>query len=508
MTPYRIVACAALLFSSAVASASGGRWMPDLRHLDAIPMHSLPTLNLQKAVNTAVSKNNPLQFAVPASLPLTLDDGTWEPLDDGSWSWRTRIYSAGAKTLNLHFSQFSLPEGASLMLYDPTGAAIAGPYTKDSQTSDGQLWTSVVNGETVIAEVRTPASVKDQVKLQVGEVNHGYRNLAESGVGQFGKSGSCEINVICPQGSPYQSNQARALALITISGQYLCSGQLINNVRKDNTPYFLTAYHCGVTSSTASSVVFYWNYQSSACTPSDEPSTNQSQSGSTFVAGDATSDFTLIKTASQPSSSFKLYLAGWNAGSAAPQSGGVIHHPEGDVTKVSLFSSPATKQDGATLCLDSVLNAVCANSRKVNVWQVRYSQGVTEGGSSGSALYDQNGLIVGQLSGGSTSCSADPSKTSDIFGRLNAAWTANSSSDGQLKANLDPDDTGTLSLSGQNLGSYTPSTTTSSSDSTTSSSSSSSGGGGGGAFAPLTLLGLAALGLFRRRATSRRASSV
>lgn len=498
MTSYKFLVCATLFIFSTVVSAADGRWAPDLRHLDAIPMHSLPVLNMQKAVTTAKSKNNPLQFAVTASLPLTLDDGAWEQLNDGSWSWRTRIYSVGAQTLNLHFSQFSLPEGASLMLYDPSGSAIAGPYTKADQTTDGQLWTSVVNGETVIAEVRTPASMKDQVQLQIGEVNHGYRSLAKSGVGQFGDSGSCEINVACPAGDPYRSNQARALALITINGRYLCSGQLINNVRRDNTPYFLTAYHCGITSSTAGSVVFYWNYQSSACTPSDEPSSNQTQSGSTFVAGDATSDFTLIRTAHQPKSSYNLYLAGWNAGSTAPQSGGVIHHPEGDVTKVSIFSTPASKQDGATLCLDDVLSAVCTKSRKVNVWQVRYSQGVTEGGSSGSALYDQNGLIVGQLSGGSTSCSASSSAT-DIYGRLNAAWTASTSSSGQLKANLDPDDSGTLSLSGQNLGTYSDSNTT---------AAGSSGGGGGGAFAPLTLLGLTVFGLLRRRAISRRASSV
>lgn len=499
MTRNQLLACATLLFVSATASASGGRWTPDLRHLDAIPMHSLPVLNMQKAVTTATSKNNPLQFAVPASLPLTLGDGTWEQLDDGSWSWRTRIYSSGAQTLNLHFSQFNLPEGASLMLYDPTGSAIAGPYTRESQTADGQLWTSVVNGDTVIAEVRTPAVVKDQIRVQVAEVNHGYRDLAKSGVGQFGQSGSCETNVACPAGDPYRSNQARALALITIKGAYLCSGQLINNVRRDNTPYFLTAYHCGITKSTAGSVVFYWNYQSSTCTPSNEPSSNQSQSGATFVAGDSTSDFTLIKTAQQPSSSYNLYLAGWNAGSAAPQSGGVIHHPEGDVTKVSIYNTPASKQDGATLCLDNVLGAVCTNSRKVNVWEVRYSQGVTEGGSSGSALYDQNGLIVGQLSGGSTSCTSS-SNASDIYGRLNAAWTANSSSNGQLKANLDPDDSGKLTLGGQNLGSYGGS-------SATTNSSSGGGGGGGGALPPLTLAGLVLLGLLRRRAISRRASS-
>lgn len=459
-------------------------------------MHSLPTLNMQKAVATAISKDQPLQFAVAAPLPLTLSDGAWSKLDDGSWSWRTRIFSAGAQSLNLHFSKFHVPAGAALWLYDPSGEALAGPYTSANQLGDNQLWTAVVSSETVIAELRVPAAVKDQVRLQLAEVNHGYRGFAKAGTGSFNDSGSCEIDVACSAGQPYL-NQARALARITIGGTTLCSGQLVNNVRQDNTPFFLTANHCGVSSGNASSVVFYWNYQNSSCGGNGIEPSYQTQSGSVWVAGDSNSDFTLIKTAQQPDSSFNLFLAGWNASNNVPNSGAVVHHPAGDVTKVATYSSPAKSENNQRLCVGSLpLIGSCTNTRSVNVWRVSYSQGITEGGSSGSALYDQNKLIVGLLSGGSTACGSG-SGTSDIFGRINSAWTGKSPSNAQLKAHLDPDDTGTLTVSGKNLGSVTSSSGSSSGGSGSSGSSGSSGGGG--AFPPLTLAGLVTLILLRRR---------
>jgi len=496
----QLIACTFLLTAS--FSASAASLTPDLRNLDALPIHSLPALNMQKAVSAAISKGQPLQFAVSAPLSLTLDDGNWTQLDDGNWSWRTRVYSAGAQSLNLHFSQFDLPADATLWLYDTSGEVIAGPYTSANELSDKQLWTAVVNGETAIVELRVSSASKNQVRLQLAEVNHGYRGFAKAGTGSFGDSGSCEIDVACTAGQPYLA-QARALARITINGTSLCSGQLVNNVRQDNTPFFLTANHCGISDSNASSVVFYWNYQNSRCGGTGVEPSYQTQSGSIWIAGDVGSDFTLLKTAQHPNTSFNLYLAGWNAGNSAPQSGGIVHHPAGDVTKIAIYSSPAVSANNQKLCTGSLpVTGTCTSTRSVNVWRVSYTQGVTEGGSSGSALYDQNKLIVGQLSGGSTACGGSSSAT-DIYGRTNAAWTATSAATGQLKKNLDPDNTGTLTLAGKNLGAL-------------SSGDGGSGipvGGGssksrGGAMPAFTLLGLAVFGLIRRRLISRRASSV
>ncbi len=515
----RLLVCVSLLTIS--ISASAAKLVPDLRQLDAVPMHALPALAMQKAVVSAVTKNQAMQFAVGAPLSLTLSDGSWQQLDDGSWSWRTRVYSAGAQTLNFEFAKFHMPANGQLWIYDADGQRVDGPYTHTNENADGKLWTAVTLGDTAIIEVRVPAAEKDQLQLQLSRVHHGYRGFenASKALSGFGKSGSCESNIACPVGASW-TNQSRAVARITIGGEYLCTGQLVNNVRQDNTPYFLTAYHCtiGQTSATpASSVVFYWNYQFSQCSNSStEPTSYQTQTGSSLIAGNQTADFTLVKLNSAPDSSVNAYLQGWNASTSdVPNAGAVIHHPEGDVKKISTFdaSVAAPKRTAATLCVAST-DGNCTSSRSINAWQVYYSQGVTEEGSSGSGLLNQDQLLIGQLSGGQSACNGNTGNgLYDIYGRLDYGWTASSSSNSQLKANLDPDGTGTLSLAGKDFntaavtnGGTTGATSTPTTTSTNISSSSSNGGGG--ALPPLTLAGLAALLALRRRLAARRAPPV
>jgi hypothetical protein len=463
--------------------------VPDLQHLDSLPMHALPLQIVSSKVQAATSKVQPYQFAVSAALPLGLGDGVWQQLDGGIWSWRTRVYSANAQTLNFHFDQFRLPPDGALWIYDAQGRQIDGPYTESSATPDGQLWTAVVPGETAVLELRVPAAEKSLTQLHLAEVNHGFRGFSgKAGTGSFGDAGSCETDVACPAGQPWL-NEARALARISINGNTLCSGQLINDIPQDNTPYFLTAFHCGVTSSTAGSVVFYWNYQNASCGGNGQEPSFQTQSGATFVAGDQGSDFTLVKTAQLPSPSFHLYQSGFDASTSTPQSGAVVHHPEGDVTKISTYSTPA-KTSTTSLCEGSIVAGLClGSSHTITTWDITYSQGITEPGSSGSALYNQNHRIVGQLSGGNTSCSN--SGGDDVYGRTDVAWTANAAASGQLKAWLDPGNTGALGVGGKDLNGAA------SSSSGNGGGGSSGGSGGGGSFTPLTLAALLLLVLLK-----------
>ena len=221
------------------------------------------------------------------------------------------------------------------------------------------------------------------------------------------------------------------------SSNFICTGQLVNNFRQDSTPYFLTANHCGTTANNSSSVVLYWNLQRASC-GSGDGNLSQTQSGSLFRASDATADFTLLQLNAAPSANFNAHYAGFDAGGSAPQSGVAIHHPQGDVKKISLYNT--------TSCSTSVN----IDGRNTDAWAIRWAQGTTEVGSSGSGLFNQSRRLVGVLSGGDASCS-NPGGT-DYFGRLVRAWQAGNTSSGQLKAWLDPDNSGRVSLCGQNPG--------------------------------------------------------
>jgi lysyl endopeptidase len=72
-----------------------------------------------------------------------------------------------------------------------------------------------------------------------------------------------------------------------------------------------------------------------------------------------------------------------------------IHHPNGDQKKISQTTLATT----ASKYEDN------ANWASINTHiKVTWAQGTTESGSSGSALFNPEGRIVGQLHGGAASC--------------------------------------------------------------------------------------------------------
>ena len=436
---------AATLLMALSAAAVAADFKPVLTGLDSIPLHSLPVLKTQKAVAVAQSKTAPFQFAVGAALPLKMSDGVWTKIDSNTWSWRTRIFSANAETLNFEFAKFHMPVGGAMWIYDAAGQLVQGPYTSAQENPNGKLWTAVVPGDTAVIEARVPASVKDQMQIELGQVNHGFRGFGKTGTGDV--SGSCEIDVACAQAAPW-SSEVHSVARITVGGTLLCTGQLLNNTGHNNDPLFITANHCeignassGANSFPPSSVAFYWNYVNNQCGSGTDTGLGQNQIGSTLVAGDVTSDFTLLRLTQAPDPAFNAYLAGWTASSSdAPQNGAIIHHPEGDVKKITFYNTSPTR-----LAESQEFTGFFNETRSIKTWQVRYSSGSVEEGSSGSGIYDQNHRIFGLVSGGSAACG---NTAFDYYSRFDVAWASNSSTTAQLKAHLDPGNTGALLLNG------------------------------------------------------------
>jgi hypothetical protein len=505
---------AAVLLCLAAGAAAAADFHPDIAAAASVPRYVADGATVAKAVAAAqASKSRPLQFAVAAPLVLGLDQGVWST-ENGTAVWRARVASPGARSLGLEFSRFAMPAGGALYVYDVAGTLVQGPYTQDSQTAEGRLWTALVQSEEAVIEVRVPAALRSALVLTLGNIDHGYLDFATAaGIAKASnalgaEAGACEINVACTQGNNW-SNEIRSVGVITINNQTVCSGTLINDIPQDGTPYFLTANHCGITSSSlASSVVFYWNYQSSTCS-GDSGSLNQNQNGSALIAGDVNADFTLLRLNAKPSSSYNLYYAGFDASGSGSSSGVGIHHPGGDIKKISSSCTAAVQQ--------TVTFTDTTPSRTVQAWQINWTSGVTEPGSSGSGFWNQNRQLIGVLSGGGSSCSTPTGN--DYYARLDVAWTANTASSGQLKASLDPSNTGQRSVCGLDAASLaagskcstttivaTPCTAatgggggTTGSTVVAGSNNAGSGSGGGGVFGPWLLLLMAPLALGRRR---------
>ena len=240
---------------------------------------------------------------------------------------------------------------------------------------------------------------------------------------------------------------------------FICTGSLINNTNEDNKPFFLTANHCftdpnGVASNPASySMRFNWISPNPDCaTTAGSPNgpINFVMNGSTLRARNAGSDVMLVEINNDIPVDWDVTYAGWDRSDSAPTFQVGIHHPSGDIMKICRDDNPATKvtQFGTqTWDINGITNS--GNSGNATGWEL----GVTEGGSSGSALFDQNGRIIGQLLGGLAACNGViDNNAHDYYGRFAVSWDAGGTTATQLKDWLDPAGTNPMTLdSKQNI---------------------------------------------------------
>lgn len=382
-------------------------------------------------------KEMPFRFGYAFDVAYNLhNSGTWEQLDDGSRLWRLRIACPGAFSINIIYDRFRLPDGAKFYVYNENQTHILGAFTSQNNKDHGQFATAPVKGEVCILEYEEPPDAAFPGEISLKNIVHAYKNLFDFDVVKdavtFGESGACNNNVNCPVGLPWQ-NEKRSIAMIlTQSGQRICSGALINNARQDLIPYFLTANHCLGGEETW---IFMFNYESPSCTNIDGP-TYMTTSGSTLRANNSYSDFALLELDETPPDSFNVFYAGWSIENTATDSSVCIHHPSGDIKKI-------------TFDFDSLTSANYAGAPGSgdSHWRIgQWEDGTTEGGSSGAPLFDKNHRIIGQLHGGYASCE---NIAPDWFGKFAVSWNYGSSSSSRLYDWLDPDNTGIVKLNGR-----------------------------------------------------------
>ncbi len=355
--------------------------------------------------------------------------GTLDVLKDGSRIWRLGVESEGALTINLMFGKYKLPAGALLYIYNNDKTHVIGGFNDFNNQDNGIFATTLVTGEKIIIEYFEPAKPEFSGELVLNRVTHGYRGAGDYTKG-FGSSGSCNMNVACPDGAPWVDD-IRSSVMLVSGGSGFCSGVLVNNTSEDETPYLLTANHCY---SSPSSWVFWFNWQSETCSNPGSSPAHDDMSGATLKARNSDSDFCLVLLNNTPPADYEVYYSGWDNSDDQPTTQVGIHHPSGDIKKISFDDDPA---------VSSSWSGCPPNSHwKVNSWDRLTT---TEGGSSGSPLFDQNHRIIGQLHGGSASCS---SYTEDIYGKFSFSWDWGGNSTNQLKDWLDPTNTGATVLDG------------------------------------------------------------
>jgi len=340
----------------------------------------------EDARNTSLAKGS-RRIGFFRALPRAVTPRKWTALPDGSHIWSFRIVSPGAEAIRVRLKDLSLPAGAQIVQYatDNTSESY-GPYDTGSLHGEGTLWTESTFSSDVTVECTIPPGAKTaDVRFAIDRIVHVYVKLGSLAPA---KESFCHNDVTCyPEWAAAASGVA-GLGTIGQDGFIFCTGCLMADVDPSTTiNYFMTANHCVANQSEASTLEFYWFYQTSTCNGAVPNVTTvpRTSGGADYLAGmtlDAGSDFAFLKLRSNPPGG--TTLVGWST--ATPTTSETltgIHHPDGAYKRIS-FSHFKGYEAGVT--------------------HVQWYSGVTEPGSSGSPLFNAAQQFIGQLYGGRSYC--------------------------------------------------------------------------------------------------------
>ncbi|MDR1980473.1 MAG: trypsin-like peptidase domain-containing protein [Tannerellaceae bacterium] len=368
------------------------------------------------------------------------NSGSSLTLPDGTRIWRLGIRSKGAFSINILFTEYELPEGAQVFVYNPSQTHVLGSFNRLNNSALGILPIAPVTGDELIVEYHEPVQASFPGKLTIGEVNHGYRNLlrgAEPAGDDPRYDFTCMPSPVCYGGEEAFDPIERSVVLLIINGSVVCSGVLVNNASNDGKPYLLTASHClnknfEITNpdyeKVAGSIVCFFNYKSPLCDTVIRGTEEQSVASAAYRAVYEKNDMALLELLEKPPVYYQPYYAGWNI----DEKGGKpiytgIHHPGGSTKRIS-------RTEGA-LVLTTVSIPGTSFSRDVHWLVGRWQTGCTAGGSSGSPLFDSENRIVGLLTAGESYC-YKPER--DYYYALHKAWKNSEKENEQLNCWLNP----------------------------------------------------------------------
>ncbi|RRD69574.1 T9SS C-terminal target domain-containing protein [Tannerella forsythia] len=263
--------------------------------------------------------------------------------------------------------------------------------------------------------------------------------FSDMAYGQVGSSGSCNNNVAC---FPAWSKESDAVALVLLSnGTEWCSGSLLMTANQSFRPYFLSAFHCIDTDipkgslssseiSNAENWMFKFQYKMSSCSGGYATS-GVTYNRATFRAAWNNTDFALMELRNSPAGDPRFSWLGWDRSGNTPTSGTGIHHPSGDVMKISF---------------DNQQLQTSSWGGNNNHWLLSFDNGVVEHGSSGSPLFNQNKRVVGQLHGNQNYNSARPycEQFRAEYGQFHRSWTGGGTNSTRLSNWLDPNGSGVM----------------------------------------------------------------
>ncbi len=375
-----------------------------------------------------------------------INSGTWEETTNGDRIWNLKLSYKGATSLNLVFNHFFIPKGGELTISTPKIQEVFS-YTYEKNPVSEKLSTWPLDGDELSLTLFEPKSQKGKSKIEICQVIQGNRKVAFSKAKLASvRTNECDIDAMCDVDNEtinvLKQRLIHSVVLINI-GFSVCTGTLINNTRNDGKLYLLTANHC-IGGSNPAFWSFRFNFFNDANICSDPDfrtfSDFQIVNGARILARNAKTDFALLELNEAVDPEWNLEWAGWNNKNEIPEINFGLHHPAGNPTKLAIDYHDLFSEE---IEFEGETTRVWTLDPDFGGWDL----GITTGGSSGSALFNGKGEIIGQLLGGNAQCLENfDNDRQDHYGKFTESWDISLNPGESLMAWLDPDNTGAQTL--------------------------------------------------------------
>ncbi len=351
-----------------------------------------------------------------AVAPLNL---SWQLLAGGGQVTQFTIISPNAAALRVALAANKIPSGAELRFVGSKAPGnVLGPVTAAKILKHQIYWSPMVEGDSLTVEIYLPAGMTPgDIEFNLVKVSHllsSPTSLDKNFLQEKAGAAACELDAVCHYNSGGIQSAATSVARMIFTdpiggSSYYCSGTLLNSVTL-SAPYFYSASHCISDQPTASTLNTFWFYESASCNSATTNSgTRTLTGGATLLYNDTVNDGLLLRL--NDSAPAGASFSGWNASAVTTGTSLVgLHHPAGDHKKISLGSTTGQGPlpDGSG-----------------SYTAVAWTQGITEGGSSGSGLFVMNATsgqyqLRGGLWGGASSCAAPTAP--DFYSRFDLAY--------------------------------------------------------------------------------------
>lgn len=344
------------------------------------------------------------------------------------------VVAQNARNVSLQFNEFNLSPGAVLSIF--TKHELTDSITA-KQNNQSKVWaTRVYHGNTINIILKVPLEERGMSALKINKVNFGYKKFGQE-FGNIGASANCNVNVVCPQGNGWE-NERNSVAMIISGGDESCTGALVMNTCNTNIPYLLTANHC--LDGNTQNWVFQFQTWSNTCSGNNGWSEDVQFNGCQLRANSAASDFALVELNQIPPANSGINYAGWSRETIGITQNTILHHPAGDLMKISRDNNaPTTTTFNGASC-----------------WRLGLDIGATEGGTSGAPYFNQAHRIIAQHLGTGQTNLAVCQRTIKYGGRFDLSWTGGSTNATRLSNWLDPTNTGGITTNTTNISNLIP----------------------------------------------------